>query len=250
MTADYADKVVLITGASDGVGKALALELSQRGARLALVARNREKLDAVARQCADALAITADVTVRHDVERALAMTLERFGQIDVWVSNAGRGMSRLIEDVTDDDIDTMIRDNLKSVLYGMQTVLPAFKGQQSGVIANVSSMLGRVPFAPQRAAYSASKAAVNSLTETLRMQLANEFPDIRVVLVIPGVVATDFGLNAVHGGADNRALPGAQDVSEVAGVIADGLLTGPVDVYTRAEYYDRVASHLASLAGR
>jgi NADP-dependent 3-hydroxy acid dehydrogenase YdfG len=250
MANEYADKVVVITGASDGIGKALALELNQRGARLALVARSRDKLEAVAAECTDAIAIVADVTVRRDVQRALAVTMERFGQVDVWVNNAGRGISRLIEDLTDDDVDTMVRDNLKSVLYGMQTVLPTFKGQQSGVIANVSSMLGRVPFAPVRSAYSASKAGVNSLTETLRFQIADEFPDIRIVLIIPGVVATDFGLNAFRGGMDNRHLPNAQNVNEAVTAIADGLLSGPVDLYTRSGYFDLVEHHIKTLGGR
>jgi NAD(P)-dependent dehydrogenase (short-subunit alcohol dehydrogenase family) len=88
------------------------------------------------------------------------------------------------------------------------------------------------------------------LTESLRFQLADEFPDVRVVLVIPGVVATDFGLNAFRGGIDNRQLPNAQDVDEVASAIADGLLSGPVDVYTRTSYYDTVENHLKTLGGR
>ncbi len=140
MSAEYADKVVVITGASDGIGAALARELNGRGAKLALVARTKVKLDALAADFDDAIAIVADVTDRHAVERVLAVTIERFGQVDVWVNNVGRGITRNVLDLSDDDIDTMIRDNVKSALYGMQTVLPVFIGQQSGVLANESSM--------------------------------------------------------------------------------------------------------------
>jgi NAD(P)-dependent dehydrogenase (short-subunit alcohol dehydrogenase family) len=143
----------------------------------------------------------------------------------------------------------MVRDNTRSVLHGMQVVLPQFKARKQGVLVNVSSMLSRMPLVSFRAAYSASKAAMNALTEAARAELASEFPGIRVVLVLPGVVATEFGNNAVGGGPDSRSLPGAQPVDEVARVIADGLFAGPLDLYTRAEYFGRVLAHLRGLAG-
>jgi NAD(P)-dependent dehydrogenase (short-subunit alcohol dehydrogenase family) len=189
------------------------------------------------------------MTRRSEVERLRDVALARFGRIDAWVNNAGRGISRPIDQLTDDDVDAMMRDNVKSALYGMQAVLPHFREAKRGVIANVSSMLSRVPFATIRSAYSASKAALDSLTETLRLELAKDCPDIRVVLVLPGVVATDFGTNALGGGPDSRTLPGAQPVEEVARIIADGLWAGPVDVYTRPEGLDRVIGHLRGLAG-
>ena len=248
--SEYQGKVVVITGASDGIGAALARELNNRGARLALVARTKLKLDTLAHELHDALAIVADVTDRAAVEHVLAVAMERFGQIDVWVNNVGRGITRPLLELSDDDVDAMITDNLKSALYGMQTIVPVFVAQGYGTLANVSSMLGRVPFAPQRSAYSASKAALNSLTETLRFTLTDESPDIRVVTVFPGVVATDFGNNALGGGVDSRSFPGAQTAEDAARVIADGLLSGPVDLYTRTDGYDLARGHLARLGGR
>jgi NAD(P)-dependent dehydrogenase (short-subunit alcohol dehydrogenase family) len=118
------------------------------------------------------------------------------------------------------------------------------------VLANVSSMLSRVPDVPFRAAYSAAKAALNSLTESLRFELAREFPGIRVLLVIPGVVASDFGLNALGGGPDSRTIPGGQSVEEVARIIADGLFAGPLDLYTRPEGLQRALGHLEGLGRR
>jgi NAD(P)-dependent dehydrogenase (short-subunit alcohol dehydrogenase family) len=187
------------------------------------------------------------VTHRQDVQAALGAALARFGRVDAWVNNAGRGLTRSIEALEDEDLDAMVRDNVKSALYGMQAVLPHLKARGSGLIVNVSSMLSRVPFATIRSAYSASKAALDSLTETLRLELARDFPGIRIVLVLPGVVATDFGLNALGGGPDSRALPGAQPVEEVARVIADGMLTSRGDVYTRPDGLERVLAHLRGL---
>jgi NAD(P)-dependent dehydrogenase (short-subunit alcohol dehydrogenase family) len=189
------------------------------------------------------------VTKRADVERLRDEAIAKLGQIDVWVNNAGRGISKPLSALTDDDVDAMIRDNVKSALYGMQAVLPHLQARGEGAIVNVSSMLGRVPFAPIRSVYSASKAALNSLTETLRMELADKFPKIRVLTVMPGVVATDFGNNALGGGPDSRALPGAQDVGEVARIIADAMLTRSGDVYTRPNGAEVAVGHLQKLAG-
>ena len=242
-------KVVVVTGASGGIGAALAEELARRGARLVLAARRRDALEEVARRSGGAEVVPTDVTRRNEVERLRDRALARFGHVDAWVNNAGRGITRPLEKLADEDVDAMMRDNLKSALYGMQAILPHFRESRRGVIANVSSLLSRVPFATIRSAYSASKAALDSLTETLRIELAQELPDLRVVLVLPGAVATDFGTKALGGGRDSRTLPGAQPVEEVARIIADGLWAGPVDIYTRPEGLARVLGHLRGLAG-
>jgi NAD(P)-dependent dehydrogenase (short-subunit alcohol dehydrogenase family) len=250
MSEKTSGPVVVITGASAGIGAALARELAGRHASLVLIARREELLEEMAPTLGTPVEIVpGDVTRRADLERALERAVARFGGVDAWVNNAGHGISRpSVEAITPEDLDVMIRDNTRSVLLGMQVVLPHFKSRGKGVLANVSSMLSRVPNVPLRAAYSAAKAAVNSLTESLRFELAREFPGIRVVLVLPGVVATDFGTNALGGGPDSRKIPGAQSVEEVARVIADGLFTGPVDLYTRPEGLDRALHHLHALA--
>jgi short-subunit dehydrogenase len=129
----------------------------------------------------------------------------------------------------------MIRVNVKSALYGMQAVLPHFKARGQGHIVNVSSMLGRVPFAPIRSAYSASKHALNALTANLRMELRATHPGIHVTTVLPGVVATEFGLNALHGGLDSRRMPGAQTADEVAEILVTTIDRPAPDVYTRPD---------------
>ncbi len=239
--------VVVITGASAGIGAAVAELVAKRGGHPVLVARNRGALDAVAARCGgEPLVVVADVTRRAEVEAVVGETLRRHGHIDVWINNAGRGISRAVSQITDEDFDEMMTVNVKSVLYGMQAVLPHFRARRSGHIINISSMLGRVPFATIRSVYAAAKHAVNALTASLRFELRDDFPDIVVSSVHPGVVATEFGVKALHGGPDSRQLPGAQPVDEVAAVIADVIASRAVDVYTRPELRKVVADYFAA----
>lgn len=238
------DRVVVITGASAGIGAALAEIVARRGDTPVLTARNRAALADVAARCrtrADVL--VADVTRRADVEAVVSATLQARGRIDVWVNNAGRGITSLVSQLTDQDFDEMMTVNVKSVLYGMQAVLPHFRERRRGHIINISSMLGRLPFVPFRSIYSAAKHAVNALTANLRLELADEFPDIAVSAVHPGIVATAFGTNALHGGPDSRQLPGAQSAEEVATIIADTMNSRQADIYTRPEARQSVAAY-------
>jgi NAD(P)-dependent dehydrogenase (short-subunit alcohol dehydrogenase family) len=240
------DRVVVVTGGSAGIGAALAEAIAQRGGKPVLVARREEALRQVAARAGGAAYVVADVTRRADVERARDEALARHGRIDVWVNNAGRGISRLPTQLTDDDLDDMIRVNVKSVLYGMQAMLPVLERQAGGQVINVSSMLGRVPFALVRAAYCAAKHAMNSLSASFRMELRDRVPGAMVTVVHPGVVATDFGLNALHGGPDSRSFPGAQSAEEVAGVIVDAIERPRADVYTRPGAQQLVVDYYAA----
>jgi NADP-dependent 3-hydroxy acid dehydrogenase YdfG len=245
--SEHEGRVVVVTGASAGIGEATSLLLASRGARVVLAARRADKLAEVASRCgANALAVPTDVTVRAEHERLLASAVERFGHVDAWINNAGRGISRKVSELTDDDVDDMMRVNVKSALYGMQTALGHFRARKKGHIVNVSSMLGRVPFAPVRSAYSASKHALNSLTANLRMELREELPQVTVSTVHPGVVATEFGVNALHGGFDSRTMPGAQSAEDVAAVIVDVLAEPRADVYTRHGAREMVAAYYAA----
>ena len=238
------DKVIVITGASSGIGAALAEVLAARGAKgIVLAARRGDELSALAtRLGGSALAVVTDVTRRGDVDALRDRALERFGQIDVWVGNAGRGITRSVTQLTDADLDDMMTTNVKSVLYGIQAVLPHFRERKQGHLITVSSMLGRISISPIRSAYSAAKSAVNSLMTSLRLELAAELPLIHVSTVMPGVVATAFGANALHGGPDSHSLPNAQPVAEVATAIADLIEHPRAELYTRPE--------LAQLAAR
>lgn len=241
-------KVVVITGASSGIGAALAERVARDGATPVLIARRRDALEAVAVKCGPkAQVIVADVTVREQVRRAVAEAQTVQGRIDVWVNNAGQGISRVPTELTDTDIDEMVRINVKSVLYGMQETLPVFRRQGHGHLINISSMLGRMPFALIRSAYTASKHMVNALTDMFRTELNESDPGILVSLVSPGVVRTEFGNNALHGGPDSRTLPNSQSVEDVAEVILDVIVTRRTDVYTARGSGQRVAAYYAGL---
>lgn len=241
-------KVVVITGASGGIGAAAAGALARRGASLVLAARREAHLRAVAERCGEnALPIVADVTHRENVRRVVRGALDRFGRVDVWINNAGRGITRLPSALTDEDIDEVMHVDVKSVLYGVQEILPHFKERGTGHIINVSSMLGRIPFPVYRSAYNGAKHFLNALTWNLRDELRESHPDIAVSLVSPGVVATDFGANALGGGPDSRSLPNAQDVEEVGEVIAWVVETRRPDVYTARGSKARVTQYFGQI---
>lgn len=241
-------QVVVITGASGGIGAALARLLGSRGASLSLIARREPELRAVAGQCGDqALAIVGDATIRGNVRSAVDETLAKFGKIDVWVNNAGQGLTCPPSQLTEQDIDEMMRVNVKSALYGTQEVLEHFKNRNSGHIINISSMLGRIPHAIQRSAYNGAKHFLNALTANFRAEIQQTHPGIHVSLVSPGVVRTDFGKHARHGGPDSHQLPDSQGVDEVALIIAGVIDSRVPDVYTRTGAQDRVVRYFTGL---
>jgi short-subunit dehydrogenase len=252
------DKVIVLTGASAGIGAVLAKQLAARGDKLMLAARNVKTLNQVSRACGrDAMAFVTDVTRRQDIKRLRDEALRTFDRVDVWINNAGRGITRQVIDLTDEDFDEMMAVNVKAALYGMQAILPHFKERGQGQIINVSSFLGRVPFATQRSAYSAAKAALNSLTANLRMDLRAEYPNIHISLVMPGVVSTDFAANTLHGAPmpEGVQLPMAQTPEEVAAVMIDLIDNPRPEVYTNPSiqlervknYYTDVAAFEANM---
>ena len=240
------DKVIVITGGSSGIGAALARECAKRGAKgIAIAARREAELSVLAKELG-ALAVVVDVTKRADLERLRDQTIERFGQLDVMVNNAGRGISKNVSELTDEDLDDMYTVNVKSVVYGIQAVLPHMKQRGHGQIITVSSGLARFPFAAPRSAYAAAKAAVNLLMGTLRMELRVAYPNIHCTTVMPGVVATEFGNNALHGGVDSHKIPGAQPVGEVGVVIADSIEKPVAECYTRPQMLELAAKYFSA----
>lgn len=240
--------MVAITGASSGIGAAAAEHLAGLGMSVVLVARRLEALEAVAaRSGGHALVIAGDMTIRSEVRRVVDETLRRFDAIDVWINNVGQGVTRAPSELTDDDVDAMVRMNIMTALYGMQEVLPHMKSRNAGQIINISSMLGRLPFAVNRSAYCGAKHFLNALTTTFRLEVQATHPGIQVTLVSPGIVRTDFGRNALHGGPDSRDFPDSQSAEEVAAVIAEAIASRQPDLYTRAGAQARVASYYSAV---
>jgi NAD(P)-dependent dehydrogenase (short-subunit alcohol dehydrogenase family) len=247
--------VTVITGASSGIGAALAKRLGRQGHRLVLGARRADALRAVAAECGDARAVVVDVTRRKDVERLRDEALSAFGGVDVWMNNAGRGVNAPVLELTDEQFDEMMAVNVKSALYGIQASVPWFKEHGRGHLINVSSFLSRVPIATYRSAYNAAKAALNALTANLRMDLRREYPGIHVSLVMPGMVTTEFARNALGGTpqvtwasrSGGGAGPQIQTADEVAAAI-EGLIASPRDeLYTQPGQPEMVVRYFSDV---
>ncbi len=245
-------KVIVITGASGGIGAALAKRLAALGERVVLAARREAALKQVAGACGpEALIVVTDVTRRADVVRLRDVALWAFGQVDVWVNNAGRGIGRRVLELTDADFDEMMAVNTKSALYGIQAIVPHFQERGAGHLINISSALARVPFASYRSAYSAAKAALSSLTASLRMDLRAEYPRIHVSLVMPPMVQTDFARNALHGTPQppGGMRPGAaaQTPEQVAEAIVELIAHPRAEIYTDPAQAQMVARYYADV---
>lgn len=212
----FANKTVVLTGASDGIGAEMARQLAPQGARLVLAARNETKLNEVAFRCrkagADLLVVPTDVSDPQQCQRLAAQAVERFGGIDVLVNNAGVSMHARFDEITDlGSFERLMNVNFFGAMWCTHAALPALKSSR-GLIVGVSSMAGRTGL-PGRTAYCASKFAMSGFFEALRIELAETGVD--VTMLFPGVVATDFRGNgfdakgeraAVASPADDRAM--------------------------------------------
>jgi NADP-dependent 3-hydroxy acid dehydrogenase YdfG len=244
-------RVAVITGASSGIGAALARRLGRGGCRLVLAARRADALRAI---CAESRlechAVVTDVTRRTEVEHLRDEALAIFGAVDVWVNNAGRGINASVLELTDAQFDLMMAVNVKSALYGMQAIVPHFQERGRGHLINVSSFLSRVPLATYRSAYNAAKAALNALTANLRMDLRRDYPDIHVSLVMPGMVTTEFARSALGGtpavtwgNSSAGAGPRVQTADEVAAAIAELIESPREELYTQPGQIDMVVRY-------
>jgi NADP-dependent 3-hydroxy acid dehydrogenase YdfG len=186
------DKVVAITGASSGIGAATAVLLAERGARLVIGARRSDRLDAVAARVkeagGDVVATRTDVRRREDLADLVALACERFGRLDVLVSNAGIGPISPLDDLRVEDWEAMVDVNLKGVLHGIAAALPVFRRQGGGHFVNTASTAA-YRTVPGQSVYSATKAAVRALSEGLRQEAGGS---VRVTIVSPGFIQTDF----------------------------------------------------------
>lgn len=186
------DKVIVITGASSGIGQATALLLAARGAKLVLAARGIERLAALSAriESAGGKAIHAQVDVarREDVSRIVEMAISHFGRLDVLVNNAGIGPISPLDDLRVDDWDAMIDINIKGVLYGIAAALPTFRKQGAGHFVNVASTAAH-RIVPGMAVYAGTKFAVRAISEGLRQEAGTA---LRVTVISPGMTRTGF----------------------------------------------------------
>ncbi|GAA2574428.1 MULTISPECIES: SDR family oxidoreductase [Streptomyces] len=199
-------KVVAITGAGGGIGEASALLLAERGAKVVLGARRPERLEDLAlrieKNGGEAAWVRTDVTRREDVAGLVALARERFGRLDVLVSNAGVGLISPLDELRVADWERMIDVNLKGVLYGIAEALPVFREQGSGHFVNIVSTAG-LRISPLMSVYAGTKNAVRTVSEGLRQEAGDS---LRVTVVSPGFVRTDFADGIPDPGARARTL--------------------------------------------
>lgn len=193
MTNNVKGKVVIITGASSGMGEAAAKHLSQLGAAVVLGARRADRIEKLANEIQEsggkAIAIATDVTQRDQVKKLVDSAVEKFGRVDVILNNAGIMPLSPMDRLNVDEWDMMVDVNIKGVLNGIAAVLPYMKEQKFGQIINTSSVAGHKVFNGS-AVYSATKYAVRALTEGLRMEVKPY--NIRTTIVCPGAVKTEL----------------------------------------------------------
>ena len=192
MENNIKDKVIVITGASSGIGEATALLLAARGAKVVLGARGSDRLEALAKRITDAGGQAAyaptDVKRREDVSNLVRLAGERFGKLDVLFNNAGVMPVSPLDDLSVKDWEDMIDVNIKGVLYGIAAALPIFRKQGFGHFINTASTAG-LKTVPNQSVYSGTKFAVRAISEGLRQEAGDK---LRVTIISPGFVNTNF----------------------------------------------------------
>jgi short-subunit dehydrogenase len=196
---DLSGNVVVVTGASMGIGEAISKIFANEGATVVMLSRDAGRAEAARERVGHAdktLALACDVRNREEIDRVIGLTMHHYGRIDVWINNAGHG---LLDSVSDADM-AACRETFDTNLFGamdaMQAIVPVMKQQGSGTIVNISSVAGHIPV-PFLAIYSATKFALNAIGKGARIEL-KKF-GINVLTVCPGYVRTDFGANAIRG---------------------------------------------------
>tara|TARA_R110002012_G_scaffold166346_2_gene329712 strand:- start:2569 stop:3303 length:735 start_codon:yes stop_codon:yes gene_type:complete len=225
--------VVLVTGASSGIGETTARAVVKAGARVVLLARRQDRLDDLASELGNnALALPCDVTSPAEVQKAIQIAQERYGRIDVLINNAGQGLYATIEDIDIEEFRELLNLNTVAPLMMMQAVIPLMRKQGAGCIVNVSSGATLATY-PGAAAYTSSKSALNMISKVARLELADA--GITVSLIHPFMTETEFygsvkaGLNTAQAQAVGAASI-AHPPSLVAQMILDLIRTGDEEV--------------------
>lgn len=222
MAADLRNQVVVITGASSGIGRAAAQAFAREGARLALAARSGPALDVAARECAqaggEAIAVVCDVTNAEEVLNLAETARQRFGRIDVWINDAGVHLLGRLDEVPLEDFRQVIEVNLMGTVHGCRAALPVFRVQGGGVLINIAAMAAAMG-QPYAAAYVASKWAVRGLSEALRMEVMDQAA-IHVCTVLPPSIDTPLFQHAGNfAGKAVQPVPPVHSPEQVADTI-------------------------------
>lgn len=215
---DIQNKVVLITGASAGIGLATARRFAAAGAKVALAARSTDALQQLAselqQQGASTLVIPTDVRNQVAVNQMVETTVQHFGQLDILINNAGQAAAGTVAEVSIENFRQILELNVFGALYAMQAVIPRMRQNGGGIIINVSSTVSKMNI-PGLSAYASTKSALNMLSATARQELAGN--NIRVITLYPRLTATDFGKNSLG----NQQVRQQQRANRPANVVVD-----------------------------
>jgi short-subunit dehydrogenase len=221
-------KVVVVTGASMGIGEAIAKCFAEEGASVVLLSRESARAESARTRIGlpdRTAALSCDVRHSEDIDRALALTLHHFKRVDVWINNAGHG---LLDSVAQTDMQAcheMFETNFFGAMSAMQAVIPVMRQQGGGSIINISSVAGHIPM-PFHASYSATKFALNAIGKAAGVELKKD--GIHVLTVCPGYVSTAFSENAVRGNELKRVRPGS-----VRGIPAERVARATLNGYLK-----------------
>ncbi|HCY0677611.1 TPA: SDR family oxidoreductase [Staphylococcus aureus] len=204
------DKVAVVTGAGSGIGEAIATLLHEEGVKVILAGRNKDKLQNVANQLAQdsVKVVPTDVTKKEEVDELIKIAQQTFGGLDIVINSAGQMLSSKITDYQVDEWDSMIDVNIKGTLYTAQAALPTMLGQSSGHLINIASISG-FEVTKSSTIYSATKAAVHTITQGLEKELAKT--GVKVTSISPGMV--DTAITAAYNPTDRKKLE-PQDIAE------------------------------------
>jgi short-subunit dehydrogenase len=219
-------KVIIVTGASDGIGEAVAKKLAHTGAKVVLAARSDEKLAALAHELPNSVAVHADMTQQADIQNLIDRTLEIDGRVDILINNAGQGMMGSAESIDIDKYKHIMNLNVYGPLYAMQLVIPKMREQGGGMILNISSRVSK-NYYPNLSAYASTKYALNAISLTAREELKKD--NIIVSVFHPKMTATSFGKNSVNARPEAAAVYAEQARArglevDTAGQVADKIL--------------------------
>ena len=226
------DNVVIITGASSGIGAALARQFAAEGAKLALAARSLDKLQLLADSLdTDALPVRTDMTDPAQIREMVRLTAERFGRIDILVNNAGVGLYGSFVETPPEQLRQLVATNWLGPAYAIQAAVPYMRQQGKGQIINISSVAGKIAI-PWMTTYCSTKFALNALSYGLRMELEQD--NIQVINVCPGRIKTPFTANAFKDASSRPLPPGGIPVERVARAVLRASLKGSREIIVPA----------------
>ena len=226
------NKVVIVTGASSGIGEATARLLTKKGAKVALAARSKEKLAKLAQELPNSFVIPTDMTKTQEIKEMVEKTKEHFGRVDILINNAGRGYHVPLMQIESKKYHELFDLDVVGPLLAMQQVIPVMKEQDGGMIVNISSGTSFMAI-PGIAAYSSMKRALNAISLTAREELKNN--NIIVSLVYPYITKSQFHKNLLNGGSwileENENLPPFDQPEHVAEKILEAITSEAAEVY-------------------